>query len=427
MSLQIYSEYKTNRLEYILNVIFSQILSVEYSLITHLNALNTEQPTLNYSSQFIENAIQIKPHTLLFETEIQQQDIRVENNYYFFRTNNTGIQFDIFASSFYMISRYEEYFPSKLDSHLRFCAENSLAYKSHFLEKAVVNRWALELKTQLLKQFPNLTIKTSSYQFLSTIDIDNAFAFKAKNPIRLIGGFIKALIRADFEDIKARISYLIFNKKDPFDVYDYISSLHQKNQIKTVFFFLVGKNTRYDKNIKISNTHYQNLIQKIAQESLIGIHPSYYSNANINILQSEINSLQSLVNKNITISRQHFLKLTLPDSYKKLLQLNIKEDYTMGFASQVGFRAGICTPFLWFDLEENKSTDLKIIPFQVMDGTLNQYLKLKPKEALNLIESIKKEVKSVNGLFVTLWHNESLSEIREWKGWRTVYEQMISL
>ena len=99
----------------------------------------------------------------------------------------------------------------------------------------------------------------------------------------------------------------------------------------------------------------------------------------------------------------------------------------MGFASQVGFRAGICTPFLWFDLEENKSTDLKIIPFQVMDGTLNQYLKLKPKEALNLIESIKKEVKSVNGLFVTLWHNESLSEIREWKGWRTVYEQMISL
>jgi hypothetical protein len=34
-------------------------------------------------------------------------------------------------------------------------------------------------------------------------------------------------------------------------------------------------------------------------------------------------------------------------------------------------------------------------------------------------------VSDVGGLFVSLWHNESLGETDRWKGWRKVYSNML--
>lgn len=97
----------------------------------------------------------------------------------------------------------------------------------------------------------------------------------------------------------------------------------------------------------------------------------------------------------------------------------------MGYASLPGFRAGTCTPFPFYDLTSEKETSLRIFPFQVMDGTLNQYMKLSPDEALEECKKLIDEVKKVNGTFISLWHNESLSEMREWKQWRNVYYKLL--
>jgi len=34
-------------------------------------------------------------------------------------------------------------------------------------------------------------------------------------------------------------------------------------------------------------------------------------------------------------------------------------------------------------------------------------------------------VKKVKGLFVSLWHNESLGNKKKWKNWKITYEKMI--
>ena len=99
----------------------------------------------------------------------------------------------------------------------------------------------------------------------------------------------------------------------------------------------------------------------------------------------------------------------------------------MGFADAAGFRAGIASPFQFFDLEENKITDLLIHPFQVMDASLQQYMKLSPEQAIGKIKEIVEEVKNVNGDFISLWHNESLSEWKEWTGWSEVYRQLLTI
>ena len=97
----------------------------------------------------------------------------------------------------------------------------------------------------------------------------------------------------------------------------------------------------------------------------------------------------------------------------------------MGYAEIAGFRASICTPFPFYDLDQDMPTKLMIHPFAVMDGTLNNYMSLTPQQATEVISSLIKEVKNVGGTFIPLWHNQSLNNQGEWKGWNEVYIKMV--
>jgi hypothetical protein len=117
----------------------------------------------------------------------------------------------------------------------------------------------------------------------------------------------------------------------------------------------------------------------------------------------------------------------LPKTYRNLLKNDITNDFTMGYASQPGFRASICSPFYFYDIEKEVVSNLKVFPFVVMDATLLRYLKLKPEQAIEHIRKLVNEVKSVNGMFIFLWHNDSLCDTGEWRGWKIVYEEMIKM
>ena len=157
----------------------------------------------------------------------------------------------------------------------------------------------------------------------------------------------------------------------------------------------------------------------------IGIHPSYGSNKSTLQLKKEVERLSKVLHRDITQSRQHFLKLTLPETYRNLIDLDITDDYTMGFASQVGFRASICTAFNFYDLDTEMETKLKIHPFAIMEGTLKYSMKVSPEEAMNKIKPLIDEVKKVDGVFMSLWHNDTLNDRKIWIGWRSVFEKMV--
>ncbi|MFM7054505.1 MAG: hypothetical protein ACKOX7_07175, partial [Bacteroidota bacterium] len=81
--------------------------------------------------------------------------------------------------------------------------------------------------------------------------------------------------------------------------------------------------------------------------------------------------------------------------------------------------------FYFYDLDNEQVTSLRIHPFAVMDATLKYYMRIKPEEAMDHIRPVIREVRQVNGDFISLWHNESLSENKIWAGWRDVYRQMV--
>ncbi len=188
---------------------------------------------------------------------------------------------------------------------------------------------------------------------------------------------------------------------------------------------MFGHYGHFDKNINTRNRIFRFLIKKISDYAQIGIHPSYYTNENPEMLKREIKNLEMVVNKDITQSRQHFLRLNLPITYRNLIEEDITDDYSMGYAALPGFRAGICNSYNFYDLDIEIETKLRIHPFMVMDGTLKDYMNLTPTDAIEQVKHLISEVRKVNGTFTSLWHNESLSDEKRWKGWRKVYEELL--
>ena len=119
--------------------------------------------------------------------------------------------------------------------------------------------------------------------------------------------------------------------------------------------------------------------------------------------------------------------IEFPRTYNTLSSLGIAEDYSMGYASHTGFRAGTCTPFHFYDLKSEQETSLVIYPFQVMDRTLKDYMNLQPAEATQKIAEMIEEVRAVNGTFISIFHNEAFSDTGEWEGWLEVYKKFIQI
>lgn len=394
---------------------------------TEFKAITT--PKLAYTHQRVDEVLWIVPHALLFESGLKDQEIKSFNHAntkaFFATVRSASLPFDLFAAAFYLVSRYEEYLPSIRDSHDRFDAKQSIAYKENFLHQAVVDRWAIELENLLLATYPNLCIKKRSYSYLNTIDVDNAWAYKHKGIFRTVGAMAKDISTFDWNNFYERIQVLLGNRRDMYDTYDFLFDLQNKYNFKSIYFFLFGDYGKYDRNVFSGNKEFRALIKSIADDADVGIHPSYSSNKNVQELETEIKRLGKVIKRDISKSRNHFLKLSFPTTYQRLLDHDITDDYTMGYANEVGFRAGTSVPFLFYNIDIEQETKLRIHPFQVMDATLLFYLNLSPTEGIALTQKIIDEVKAVRGTFVSLWHNETVSDTLKWKDWKIVYEKMV--
>ncbi len=428
----IYTHKITLRSKYIFNFFFTDMYEIPYQLTQNKEEfLAYSGPKLNYSNNKLDDEFFVKAFGLIHEIGIKEQNIPVgmwNDEVILFKNNPYDeIPFDIFSAAFYLITRYEEYLPHITDLHNRFEAESSIAYQHEFLHKPLVNYWLNDFKNILLNRFPQLTFKQHQYSYISTIDIDNAYAFKQKGVMRTIGGYGRSIVNFFWEDFTERTRVLFGKMKDPYDTYDEQIEIQKKYNLKVIYFFLLGDYGVNDKNLPSNNKKFQALIKHLNDYAEVGIHPSYGSNDNYNQVKKEINRLSTVVHRDIFKSRQHFLKLKFPATYKTLVENGITDDYTMGYATTLGFRASVCMPYFWYDLDTETESTLKIHPFPVMEATLRFYMKETPERAIHLIHPLINEVKKMNGELITLWHNESMSNWREWKGWENLYEDVVRI
>jgi len=165
-----------------------------------------------------------------------------------------------------------------------------------------------------------------------------------------VGGFLKS---PSFN----RLAVLAGMQKDPFDCYEYLDELHRNYQLNPIYFFLVATSTGlYDKNISPYEHAMWQLMKRHSKKYAVGIHPSWRSNEKPALFEKEKKILETIKNGAVKLSRQHYIKMSLPDTYQNLYAAGITDEYSMGYGSINGFRASVASSFFWYNLKEETVT-----------------------------------------------------------------------
>jgi hypothetical protein len=418
----LYTTHPLVRFNYIASTILGEAINFTNSIETFFSFDGFK---INYSANCFGNEnLHIVPHGLLEQAGVEPQLIYCfewEGLTAFFETNG-NIPFDFFAASFYLLTRYEEYLPHEKDLFGRYNHINSLAFKKNFLHQPLIQLWMKKISVKCNSLF----LTDESWLFIPTYDIDIAYSYSYQGILRNVFGFFRDFIKGNSDDIGERLAVLGGTKKDPYDVYNWLDLLHSSLLLKPIYFFLVAENKRgYDKNIDPNSAAMKSLITYHSKKYEIGIHPSIQSSISKSILKSEINILKNLIGKEVKASRNHYIKIEFPNTYQELINSKIKHDYSMGYPTINGFRASYAKPYQWFDLTKNNLTELIVHSFCYMDATAIFQERIAIDKANSDLQYYLDTVKKVGGEFITIFHNNFLTNQITFKLWKDLYADFL--
>lgn len=332
-----------------------------------------------------------------------------------------SVPFDLFSAVFFLLSRYEEYGPFSPDKHGRYPATESILYRNGWLQRPIVDEWVHAFRCELERKLP-VKLPAPVFSFCATYDIDIAYSHLHKGVGRIAGAFLRALLHADLKQVSQRSRVLRKKQKDPYDAFRWMRQIHREYGVSPTYFVLAALHTtRFDKNIHPQHPAMVRVIKNLVKEGKFGIHPSYYSQEGT-AMQQEKKVLEQVAGHATTLSRQHYIRAVLPHTYRMLITRGVTDDYSMGYGTHLGFRAGTGCSFPWYDLDKEHVTALRIHPFCFMDTTAHYEAKLDAQQAFERLEAMTEILRRTGSVLVTVFHNFSLGTADEWKGWRQAYE-----
>jgi len=427
-TIVVYSAGNSNRLKYVLDWLLKERLQLNYSTTTN------EQDILNLDffivyGKPLPKSISIPDTGTLWQKDlvktIPQKGTWKELPVLFASTEKEyTLPFDFFSAVFYLLSRCEEYHSFNADKHGRYPATNSILYKNGWLSRPIVDEWVHAFRNKIQAAL-GINIPETPYLFQPTYDIDMAYSHLHKGIGRIVGAYMRALLKGDVRQISERTQVLKKKQKDPYDSFRWLRQLHKEYDCKPLYFILSSaQTTTFDKNIHPKHPAMVRVIKNVAKDGSVGIHPSYYSRES-NKMAKEKTMLEEITGRSIRISRQHYIRIKMPDTYRMLLKNGIMEDYSMGYGAHLGFRAGTGNSFLWYDVAEDEITTLRVHPFCFMDTTAHFEAKLSAMEAFEKLNAMSKLLEKTGSTMITIFHNFSLGTSNEWKGWRQAYEDFL--
>lgn len=425
--LLIYTHKVTPRLTYIMRHIFVGMLGLPIEFTTKVEEfIKHVGPKITYTKQALQNEFFIKSHTLLFEQGINDVPTPISDwngiPCFFNSGERSNLPYDIFAASFFLLSRYEEYLPHVKDLHGRFSPKDSIAYQNGFLQYPVVDMWALRLLEALQLKFPDLHYKPRNFNYVSVLDVATSHCYANRGLVRGVGGMVMDIAKFKIRRVAERITVAIHPEKDPYDNFSELIALHKIYHIKCNFFFQFADYSKYDKNVSTNSNKFKSLIKHVADYSKVSLAASYSSFSNIELLKKEKTNLEEVINRPVNNSKMRYNRVDIPTTYRNLIAAEFTDDFTMGYTHEIGFRAGTCTPFYFYDIPLEVKQPIKVHPFALNDYALT---KLMGKDTiLNQINTIAQRVKAVNGTFITMFSNELLGS-KEQQNWMDIYTTLI--
>lgn len=330
--------------------------------------------------------------------------------------NTLVLYADLVASAYFLITRYEEIVMRDVrDEHGRFPGKQSLPYRGGFLHRPVVDEYGLYLRNKLRELGVQLPEETEEIEKIYlTHDVDAPFYCRSwRNVLREIKNR-----RNVWKALKYKLGKV---ENDPFYTFPWLLEKDMAlrtalpfERCKILFFFKAGGNTVQDKPVySLADRGIKQLFQECSRKRVqTGLHSSYQAGQEPELIIKEKKALELALRKNIFMNRHHFLSCREPEHMDFLLDADIKEDFTMGYADVAGFRLGTCRAVRWINPTTRKLSSLELHPLTIMECSLyeKKYMGLSYEEALTYSRMLIKQVRKHRGELTLLWHNDTLSE-----------------
>ena len=391
----VYSHKITPRLTYIFRQIFIRILELPVDFTSTIEKFVSHSgPKLSYTHQPLGKEFFIGSHDLLFQQGIQEVPIEVLNwsgiSAFFKLGKPSQLPYDIFAASFYLMSRYEEFLPQVKNELGAFVAYQSLASKNNFLEMPLIDLWAVRLKDKLHEFFPELPhVSWKKPKFQPIISVVNPYHYQKKSLLLKLTDTLSALWHLDFFSVIEQYLVLLGLRKDPHNNFEALEALFKQFGNQPLYFFLFAKNTFYDRGVSIYNFSFRKLVKNTADLNHVSLLASYASQLDSKSLNHECDQLKRLIIKKIDSVRFNYGLLTASSGYYNLLEQEIHQDYSMGYTEEVGYRASTAVPFYFYDLNNDLQTSLKIHPIVADEVGLRMFTNKKAfKKLKKLYENL---------------------------------------
>lgn len=424
----IYVKKETSRISYIFKHICQRILGVEVTFTTSLEEfISFPAAKISYGKKPLGNELFFQSNGLLEQQGIESVEINVkpweETIGFFAVSESSALPFDIFAASFYLLTRYEEYLPHVKDDFNRFMSSESLAFQENFLHQPVVDIWAYKFKMELMKAFPDLEFKNRKFEIHPVVEVSAPFDYKNKGFFRTCVGYSADLFRGKFRRIRERTKVLLGLQRDPRDSFKWMINTAKHGNFKMTFFFLLGEALSFTESLNTHRQKFKLLLKYVADYEDVGLIFSYEALSDYQILKNEKKRLEEIINRSLAKSMNIENLVRLPDMYRNLIELEVQNDYTMAYPDVPGFRAGTCTSFLFYDIDYEVKTPLLIQPITFIARTLNQRYSADLEKRIHLFI---KEVEKVNGNLIIVFSNEDFAQTPENEVWRKLFSEKLS-
>lgn len=318
-------------------------------------------------------------------------------------------EFDLVAAVFHLLALEAEQRITVRDTHGRIPADELLLVRCGAHEFPMVDLWALDLAQRMRSVFTELPAPVRTYRHVLTVDVDNGLRYAARPLHRALGATIKDLVGGKSARLAERWRVRRGQAPDPYARFvDRVSDVHDAVD-RTIAFVLTRGEGPFDHAARIGHPAYTALLERLGKVAEVGLHPSYVSSREEQLIPRERDHLAAVTGRIPTVTRQHFLRWQLPGTFRALRAQGFIEDHSIGFSDRCGFRTGTCTPFPWYDLERDEETPLMLHPFAVMDSAVAHGTGEGLRTAIGEMKRINDRVRAVNGTFISVWHDRFLS------------------
>lgn len=415
--LLIYIQKNSPRFLYIVKHIFNNLLNIDFEITLSLEEFQkSDKPKISYAENRIENELFIKSSHFLYERGIFKPNL--EKSLWkgipcFFLTEKADIPFDIFSASFFLLSRYEEYYASEKKEYKTYDFQESTAFKFDFLEIPIVDFWVKELGIMLKEKYPELQTSTpikrkKNFNKKVIIEIQKTYQYKNKGFFRNFGRFFKNLFAFKKEKLVQQIKVLFGKEKDPYDIYnELVEFFKERKDIFGIFFFLIGDYTAYDRNVSYNNLNFKNLLKYISDYANVSVLGSYDSVFDAKKLKAERIRMKHILHRPVKRFKSRNCRNFIPEIYRNLVEAGYNQDFTMGYTHTFGFRAGTSKPFDFYDVGLEVALPLKIVPFCMHSDYFKNYSK---KQILEKSKVIQQNITSCNGDFTIVFSGKYLQK-----------------